>query len=87
MTHTIDNTLTADELDKELPLVAEMPGYMNIRHTYDNLKQAGKAALAVVGVSALAYAGNKAREYFNNNTNNVPVVDPNNDISWEYKDK
>jgi len=77
MNHTIENTITADELS----LFAEMPA--NMPNNHYNLKQTGKGILAVVTAGAIAYAGNKAINYFNNNENNAPLEDPNNDIAWE----
>lgn len=83
MKHTIDNTLTSEELNKELPLFAEMPA-TNMPKDHYNLIHAGEAALAVGIVFGVAYAGNKARDYFKKD---IHIADPNNDIAWEYQDK
>lgn len=83
MAHTIDNTITADELNRDLPLLAEMPASTMLKD-HHNLKQTGKGMLALASAGALAYVGNKAIDYFKNTTDNALTVDPNKDIDWDY---
>ena len=53
---------------------------------YHSLKHAGVAMLSLGIFFGVVYAGSKAKDYFKNNKNNVPVEDPNKDIAWEYQD-
>jgi hypothetical protein len=77
--------MIADELNSDLSQLAEMPA-TNMPKEYRSLKQAGEAVLAAGIVFGVAYAGNKAIDYFKNNTESVLVEDPNKDIAWEYQD-